>query len=215
MLTLAEKLDPKHTALVVVDVQNDFCHPAGTLGRAGQDLSMVEEAMPGLIETIEEARRVRTPVIFIQTIHSPWTDSQTWLTRLPNAAGEICRQGAWGMDFYEIAPQENERVVVKHRYSAFYGTDLDVVLRALGTKTLVMTGFATNVCVETTARDGFMRDYNIVFLSNCTGAYAREEHQAALVNMSKYFGVVATSKDVRDIWKALPTAEGDSPTRVT
>lgn len=209
MTGLSEKLDPKHCLVVVVDVQNDFCHPEGVMGKAGQDLFMVEEVMPRLVEVLEEARRVGVPIVFIQTIHSRWTDSQAWLTRVPAARDKIpqlCRPATWGADFYEVGPEGDERVVAKHRYSAFYGTDLDVVLRALGTKTLVMTGFATNVCVETTAREGFMRDYNVVFLSDCTGAYARDEHQAALINMSKYFGLVATSREVRDLWKLLPTA---------
>lgn len=213
MLSLAEKVDPKHCLILVVDVQNDFCHPEGTFGRAGRDLSMVEQMMPHLVKMVEEARRVGVPVIFIQTVHSQWTDSQTWLTRHSGLylESQLCRPGTWGVDFYGVAPQEGELVVVKHRFSAFYGTDLDVVLRAKGIKTLIMTGFSTNGCVESTARDGFMRDYHIVLLSNCTAATSQEAHQAALVNMSNYSGGAVTSDEVLSIWKELPTAERPSP----
>ncbi|HLB11611.1 MAG TPA: isochorismatase family cysteine hydrolase [Dehalococcoidia bacterium] len=211
MQTLADKVDPRHCLVMVVDVQNDFCHSEGSMGRAGQDLTMVEEAMPHLVELLEEARRVGTPVVFTQAVHSRWTDSQAWSTRLHGSNVELprhCREGSWGADFYEIAPQENERVLVKRRFSAFYGTDLDVMLRALGIKALIMTGVATNVCVETTARDGFMRDYHIVFLSDCCASYDRALHQGTLRNMDNYFGQVATSKDVLDVWKKLPPADG-------
>lgn len=210
MLSLAERVEPKHCLLMVVDVQNDFCHRDGSMGKAGQDLSMVEKMMPHLVELLLEARRVGTPVIFTQAVHSRWTDSQAWSTRLHGLEVELprhCREGSWGADFYQVTPQEDERVLVKRRYSAFYGTDLDVMLRAMGIKTLLMTGVATNVCVETTARDGFMRDYHIVFLADCTAAYDREDHQASLNNISKFFGMVAASREVLEVWKGLPRAK--------
>lgn len=209
-MNLAEKIDPRHSLLLVVDVQNDFCHPDGSISKAGQDLSMVEEMMPNLSELLEEARRVGVPVIFTQAIHSPWTDSEAWSTRLHGVEVEIpqhCREGSWGIELYQVEPLENERVLAKRRFSAFYSTDLDVMLRARGIKSLIMAGVATNVCVETTARDGFMRDYHIVFLSDCTAAYDRQEHYSALHNMSKYFGVVAGSKEVIETWKTLPDVE--------
>ena len=118
-----------------------------------------------------------------------------------------CREGSWGIELYQVEPQANERVLAKRRFSAFYSTDLDVMLRARGIKSLIMAGVATNVCVETTARDGFMRDYHIVFLSDCTAAYDRQEHYSALNNMSKYFGVVADSKELIEAWKTLPGVE--------
>lgn len=205
-MNLLERVDPKSSLLLVVDVQNDFCHPKGSMSAAGQDLSMVGEMMPRLSELLGEARRVGTPVIFTQAIHSPWTDSEAWSTRLHGVEVELprhCREGTWGTELYQIEALEDERLLVKRRFSAFYATDLDVMLRARGIKTLIMAGVATNVCVETTARDGFMRDYHIVFVSDCTAAYDRQEHHATLHNMSKYFGVVASSAEVIEAWKTL------------
>lgn len=210
MLTLAEKVDPKKCLLLVVDVQNDFCHPDGSMGRAGQDLSMVDEMMPPLLNLLEEARRVGTPVIFTAAVHVPWTDSQAWATRLHGANVDMphhCREGSWGAELYEVSAREDERVLVKRRFSAFYATDLDVMLRALGTRALIMSGVATNVCVETTARDGFMRDYHIVYASDCCASYDRGEHEGTLRNISKYFGQVSTSSEIIGIWKGLPSAE--------
>ncbi|MDP2726569.1 MAG: isochorismatase family cysteine hydrolase [Dehalococcoidia bacterium] len=212
MLSLADKVDPKHCLLLVVDIQNDFCHPEGSMGRAGQDLSMVDEMMPHLLEVLQEARQVRAPVIFTQAVHSSWSDSQAsntpWRTRLDVLKEEVprpCLEGSWGADLYEVTLNEGERALTKPRYSAFYGTELDVMLRAMGIKTLLMTGVATNVCVETTARDGFMRDYQIVFLSDCCATYDRAQHEATLTNIDKYFGMVTTSKEVLNIWKGIAT----------
>lgn len=213
MLTLAEKVDPKHCLLMVVDVQNDFCHAEGSMSRAGQDLAMVDEMMPQLLRLLDEARRVGAPVIFTQAVHSPWTDSQAWSTRLHGLDLELprhCREGSWGAELYELTPRDDERALAKRRFSAFYGTDLDVMLRALGTRALIMTGVATNVCVETTARDGFMRDYHVVLMSDCCASYDRAEHQATLTNISKYFGQVAGSSEVLNVWKGLPSAEKKS-----
>ena len=210
MLTLAEKVDPGRCLLMVVDVQNDFCHIEGSMARARQDLSMVDEMMPNLIELLEQARRVGAPVIFTQAVHSRWSDSQAWATRLHGVNLEVpkhCREGSWGVDLFEVTPWEDERVLVKRRFSAFYGTDLDVMLRALGIKTLLMTAVAPNVCVETTARDGFMRDYYVVLASDSCAAYVRAEHQATITNISKYFGQVATSEQVIKAWKDLPAVK--------
>jgi len=97
-----------------------------------------------------------------------------------------------------------ECIVTKHRYSGFINTDLDLILRAQGIQTLIMTGTATNVCVESTARDGFMLDYYIVFLGDCTGTGDRNLHEATLQNISGAFGVVCNSTDVSAHWATVP-----------
>src|SRR5919206_1561317 len=157
--TLAEKVDPRQAALVVVDVQNDFCHPDGAAGKRGRDLSQIAGMAEHLTHLLEEARRVSLPIIFIRTEHGPWTDSESWLGRSKTEADQrvrTCVEGTWGCDFYGVAPESGERIVVKHRYSAFRGTDLDLILRAPGIRTILIGGIATNVCVETSARDGYM-----------------------------------------------------------
>jgi ureidoacrylate peracid hydrolase len=101
-------------------------------------------------------------------------------------------------------------VVTKHRYSGFVGTELDMVLRSHGIKTVVMTGEATNVCVETTARDAFMRDYYVAFVSDCTASGSQAAHDATLVTMGRHFGTVLTSDDIVSTWiqlGALPQRE--------
>jgi ureidoacrylate peracid hydrolase len=92
-------------------------------------------------------------------------------------------------------------VVTKHRYSAFVGTDLEQVLRALGRRSVIMTGEATNVCVESTARDAYMRDFFVAFTSDCTASTSQDAHEATLYTMGKHFGEVVTSDEVIAAWQ--------------
>ena len=101
-----------------------------------------------------------------------------------------------------VRPEPGDAMVTKHRFNAFRNTDLDTILRARGVRTIVMTGVATNVCVETTARDGFMHDYYVVFTDDGTAAYAEEDHEATLRNIARYFGQVVDLADLRQIWMA-------------
>jgi ureidoacrylate peracid hydrolase len=201
--TLSEQVDPKVAALLVIDMQNDFCHPEGVSGKRGRQLTMTIEMAPRLEAFIKQCRRVDMPVIFVKTIHYPWTDSPSWVRRLDKDSGDsVCRPGTWGAEFYAaIQPEEGEIVLTKHRYSAFLGTNLDLILRSRGIRSLLISGVGTNVCVESTLRDGYMRDYYIVLLEDCVGATDRELHEATLKNVRLHFGAVSNSNEVRKLWK--------------
>ena len=202
---LREVVSPAAAALLVVDVQNDFCHERGAFGRLGIDLRAIQQGVATLLGLIDAARRVGLPVIFVKTHHDRWTNSPAWLTRGPRTVGEICAAGSWGAQFYRVEPAAGERVVVKHRYSGFYMTELEVILRALDRRGVLVTGVATNVCVESTARDAFMRDYHVVLVEDCAGAPTKEEHEAACANIRHYFGHVLDSRGVMALW---PRTEG-------
>ena len=203
VLSLEEKVDPKHTALIVVDVQNDFCHSEGAFGRRGRDMSSVQSMVHTLVDLIAKARTANVPIIFVRTSHGTWTNSDVWLERAKDVSVSeipICSDSSWGAEFYTVKPEPGDKIVVKHRYSAFYSTDLDVVLKARGIKTLVLTGVATNVCVETTARDAYQRDYYVVLVDNCSATFSIEDHQATLRNIRNHFGIVATADEVVRAW---------------
>jgi ureidoacrylate peracid hydrolase len=204
--TLNDLVDPAKAALIVVDVQNDFCHPDGVLGKAGAPTGAAMEMIPRLQRLLDAARQSGTKVIFVQTIHESVTDSEAWRARSGGRVHEICRKDTWGSAFTGIAPGVDEPVVIKHRYSAFINTRLDSILRTFKTKTLIMTGVSTNVCVESTARQGLMLDYDVVFLGDCTAAYSQAEHDGALRNIAMHFGTVATSEDVMRAWGRVPLA---------
>jgi len=198
-------LAPDRSVLLVIDVQNDFCHDDGVFGQAGIQLSAIQAAVENLLSLIEAARSAGLPIIFVRTHHDRWTNTPAWLTRhVRRGRGvEICATGSWGAEFYRVSPTLEDRVIVKHRYSAFFGTSLEVVLRSLGRPTLLVTGATTNVCVETTARDAFMRDYQVVLVEDCTGAPTKEEHEGTLHNMRTYFGQVTDSPMVAALWREL------------
>ncbi|UFT99173.1 cysteine hydrolase [Radiobacillus kanasensis] len=201
-VSLIKRVDPKHTALMVIDMQNDYCHEEGYLAKQGLDVSMVPKMIQPLKETIEEAEKNSVPVIYVRTVHQDSTDSETWTRRLKdkNQSG-LCRKGTWGASFFHLEPKKKDVVVTKHRYSAFIHTRLESVLRTYGVETIVLAGVSTNICVESTARDGFMLDYDVVMLSDCTGAFSQKEHDMAVENVDKYFGSVSASEDVINAWK--------------
>jgi ureidoacrylate peracid hydrolase len=193
-------LAPERSVLLVIDVQNDFCDAAGAFGRAGHDLTHVQAAVARLVAFVAAARGARVPVVWVRTQHDRWTDSPAWLDRKARAGGQICRTGTWGADWYRVSPAPDECVVVKHRYSAFVGSRLPVVLRALGRSTLLLGGVTTNVCVESTARDAFMRDYEVVLVEDCSGALTKGEHDAAVHNLRTYFGRAVDAATVEGGW---------------
>ena len=131
---------------------------------------------------IDAARDARMLIVFVRTIYdepflSPALAEQYLRRGYPNS---ICLTGSRGAEFYDgIGPldEPNEILITKHRYSAFWGSSVDLVLRTNGIRTLVLTGIATEVCVESTARDAFFRDYQVVVPEDCVGSYSEERQK--------------------------------------
>jgi ureidoacrylate peracid hydrolase len=207
--TLKDRCDPRYAALIVVDVQNDFVSPEGSAGKRGDDVGAAIAMIPNLTRLIEEGRRVGLTIIYIRTTHSDWTDTPSWIYRTSQKSGlSTCREGSWGAEFYDgISPLPSERVVIKHRYSAFINTDLNTVLRARGIQSVLVCGVATNVCVETTARDGYMYDYYVTMIDDCSAAYDAKLHMGTLENIRRHFGLVASSNEIIGSWSGLPVKQ--------
>jgi ureidoacrylate peracid hydrolase len=199
-------LSPDWAALLVIDVQNDFCHEKGAVSRLGFDMAPVRRAVRTLSGFLKAARQVEVPIIFIATEHGEWTNSTAWMTRGPRRGGEVCAVGSWGAEFYQVTPVPGDRIIVKHRYSGFVGTELEVLLRARDRRSVLMTGVSTNVCVESTARDACMRDYHVVMIEDCCGALTPAEHEAALQNVRSYFGRVLDSSAIAAHWRSKEKA---------
>jgi ureidoacrylate peracid hydrolase len=210
---LADRFKPGKTALIVIDIQNDFCHNQGSFAKRNFDLSHVEKAVVNLMSFIDECRQFDLPIIFVRVIHSDWTDSPSWLGRFGGTGKEmlVCRLNSWGAEFYKVEPRKSDCVITKHRFSGFWGTDLDLILRSKGIETLLICGVVTNVCVETTARDAFNLNYNVILVEDCCGAYFPEEHTSTLNNIRKYFGIVADSKHLMRIMEKVGGWVKDTP----
>lgn len=200
MTDLVQKLHPRHTTVLVVDMQNDYCHPNGALARNGTDVSSTDAILPGLSALLEAARAAGAKIIFIRTTHDDWTDSlaRKSLPRLKKMP--VCRTGTWGTEFYGVAPGPGDYVITKHRYSAFLETPLDLVLRSNGIQTLVVTGVSTHTCVDCTARDGFQRDYFVVVPADCTATYSPQVQEATLANLERHYGDVSTAQEIMRAW---------------
>jgi nicotinamidase-related amidase len=177
------------SALLVIDMQKFFLDPASPSFTCG-GLAII----PTIKRLVEAFRRENRPVIFTQHVHHPDNiDSgiMKWWWE------GMCIEGSPESEIHrELAPLPSEKVVLKHRYSAFYNTDLETVLRCLKVEDLVITGIMTNICCESTARDAYFRDYRVFFLANGTGSINEEMHLASLLNLAFGFAYVTTSDDI-------------------
>jgi biuret amidohydrolase len=161
-----ERIDPSTTALIVVDMQNDFVAAGAPMeSRAGREM------VPRLNQALACCREQGIPVIYTAHVHRAGGADQGLLAHAPAICrGEALVVGSSGAAIFpEVAPRDGEIVISKHRFSAFYGTDLEIILRGLGVTTVVITGVTTENCCHATARDAFFRDFQVVFLSDATG----------------------------------------------
>jgi nicotinamidase-related amidase len=174
---------------MVIDMQKFFLDPTSPTFTCGG-----MAILPMVKALIEIYRAARRPIIFTKHVHhSNNSDAgiMDWWWK-----GK-CIEGTPDSEVHPfIAPLPNEKVVTKHRYSAFYNTDLETVLRCLKVEDLVITGIMTNMCCESTARDAYYRDYRVFFLADGTGSINEEMHLASLLNLSFGFAYVTTSETI-------------------
>jgi ureidoacrylate peracid hydrolase len=195
------ELDARRTALLVIDVQNDFCHPNGFFARFGFDVSPCTRVTSAIARAVEVARRVGMPVVWTMSTNSDPPVHRLLPARFRRpAAGERPPDqfvpGSWGWSIVDgLEPLPGEPVVRKPRYDAFLYTALEDELRARDVTTVVATGVITNCCVDTTARSAFMRGFDVLVLGDCVATFAEERdlHDASLRNLSQLFAVVGDS----------------------
>jgi nicotinamidase-related amidase len=203
--TLAEVVDPRRAALLVVDVQNDYCAPDGVLAREGGDISMTRAVVPNVIEMVDAARRHGVKVVWIQQTSLPGgaSDSPAWIYMKRRNGNHVdrCVDGTWGQQFVAgLCPQGDEPIVKKHRSSGFVGTNLDLILRSNRIETTVVIGVMTEGCVESTARDAAFYDYYVVLTPDCMASDVLAWHEASLTTMSGRHDVVPGREIVR-LWE--------------
>jgi len=208
--SVEERLDPAHTALFIIDMQKDFCLDGFATSKAGRPLDAARSIVPRLQDLLAAAREAGALVCHIGfwTLEDHLSDSGPWLAqrrRATYASDRIAMAGSEGAEFIdELAPAEGEHVVHKHRYSAFKGTDLDMVLRGRGIRTVVPTGVSTNVCVESTLRDAFEHAYYVCVPRDGCASWDMSLHDATLRTVDARFGVLTTVEEVTRVWRARP-----------
>jgi len=180
------RLQPAKSALLVIDMQRFFLDAGSPTFTCG-GLAIIEN----LRRMIEAFRGAGRPVIFTRHVHHPDSlDSgiMEWWWE-----GK-CLEGSPESEIHpDLAPLSGEKVVFKHRYSAFYNTDLETVLRCLKVEDLVVSGVMTNLCCESTVRDAYFRDYRVFFPADGTGTIDEEMHLASLLNLAFGFAFVTMS----------------------
>lgn len=215
LLSDAERLDPAHTALVLIDIQNDFCHPEGCFGLLGNDLGMMPELARRSRGLLDAARRRGMLVLFVRATYDGEVLSgplaETYHRR--QFTDSQCLEGSVGADWYgDLRPDPaaaNEVVVTKHRFSAFRGSDIDLYLRSNGIRTVVFAGVVTSGCVESTLRDAFFSDYYVAVASDCVAEASEDRHRASLAKIEQAFGVVRSAADIAGIWDAARSVRPD------
>ncbi len=196
---ILDKFDPKHTALLVIDMQNDFCAEGGHIHNKDGKIEHLQEIVPILLATIDNARKVGAKIIFVRSdysedyLHAPLKEQF--------GDSRFALGGTWGAELYKVRPEKSDLIITKHTYDAFTGTELDSFLQTKKIQTLLMAGIISNVCVESSARTGFMLGYFIIMVKDCIGYRRKHLHEVALENISRYFGLVKTSQELLSLWE--------------
>jgi ureidoacrylate peracid hydrolase len=220
-------LDPSRTAVIVVDMQNDFGSEGGMFARGGVPVDAIQAAVEPTARVLAAARRAGMKVVYLKMQFEPDL-SNAGSPDAPNrrrhvafgvgaavaapdgSESRVLIRDTWNTDIVdELVPEEGDVIVPKHRFSGFFETELDDLLKAQGIEYLVFTGCTTSVCVESTLRDAFFRDYKCLLLSDCTAEpvgseLPRTNYEATLTLVERFFGWVTESRVLLEALEAAP-----------
>jgi len=199
MAALLESIDaqlrPEHTALLVIDMQNDFCHEDGYLSRERDyKVDYAVDVADRIAQLTASLRPLGVHIVWVRSIY----DFKYLTPAYQVKRGEegCCLENSWGADYFRIAPADGDVVIDKHSFSGFHDTRLHEELQKKGIRTLVLTGVATNVCVDSTLREGFFLGYNIVLAEDCVGSNSKAGHEGTLATVRNNIGTVASSEEI-------------------
>ena len=179
------KLNKGSTAILVVDMLNDFLKPGGKMVLEGGGV-----LIPPMRRLLNRARKVGMPVVYVNDCHRQGLKEDREFKK----RSEHCIEGTWGAEVIgELKPKKKDFVVLKHRFSGFYETDLDLTLKDLCIDTVVVMGVVTNICVRSTIHDAFFRGYTVLVPRDCVMATGEREQESSLYDIETHFGDVMSS----------------------
>jgi len=210
-------IDVSKTAVIVVDMENDFCSKGGLMDRVGVNISMIQNIIGPTKKLLTAARKAGIPIIYLKmgynsdlsdlgvndhAIRSRFYSIVGDTINAPDGTiGRLLIRDTWNTEIIpELKPYASDIVLFKTRFSGFYQTRLDSTLKIVGIKNLILVGCTTSVCIESTVRDAMFRDYVSVVLQDCTAEpdgfdFARSNHEASLFIIQAEFGWVSDSKE--------------------
>jgi ureidoacrylate peracid hydrolase len=206
--TLPELVDPRYTAVVVIDIQNDFCSPKGHFASYGKDVARMQPAVDRAISFVAQAQELGMRCIFLQQASLPGgrMDSPAWLrfkTR-DGKAPDYTVPGTWGWQFVDgLTVRDGDWVVEKFRPDGFIGTNLDHILRTQGIQSLILLGTTTEGCVESTVRAASYHDYYTVVVSDAVASPMAELHEGSL----RFFRARYPTHTSAEVLEAIRTAK--------
>lgn len=203
------EMDLKRTAVMVIDMQNTFVSKGGMFERSGRDMSAIARTIEPNKNIIKAARDKGVKVVY--AVHrltsnlrevGPFSRFRFNAGLSPEMKNSSILEGTWGTEIIdELKPRDDEMVIVKRRFSAFSGTELDMMLRTFDIRYLIFTGVATNVCVESSLREASHLQYLPVLVKDAVAAWPPERQQSSVDNIREIFGWVTESRNVLDILK--------------
>lgn len=178
-------------ALLLIDLQNDFCHPDGAFAAGGLRLADPDALVSSVNALAAQARRAGVPVVWARMVYESEADVGLLARRGPGIANHALRRGTWGVELMAgLVVSSGDHFVDKRRFSAFFGTGLAELLRRLGVDELVVGGVRSDFCVESTVRDAFFRDIPVTVVRDAVAGYLPELHEASLRVMGTVFADV-------------------------
>ena len=211
-------MDPKKTAVVLIEYQNDFTSDGGTLHGAVQDVMEKTDMLSNTVETVQKAREMEATII-----HAPITFTSDYHELSPNPYGILkgvvdshaFRQGSWGAEIVKDLTPEPQDIVVegKRGLDAFATTNLDFILRNRGITTIALGGFLTNCCVESTMRTGYEKGFDVITLKDCTATLSEEEQRLAVEKNYPMFSRPMEHEAFLQEIEGQTTAEGQASGR--
>jgi len=190
-------LNVKGTALIVVDIQNDFCHKDGTFAKQGLDVTPLQKIVPEIISFIDKVRKRGIPIIFSKQIEANDISPENLNRQFKSGKLKtVCAPNSWGADFYLVQPKTKDIVLEKNTYDLFSNPQLQEILNKNKVKMLIVVGVNTDICIDTTVRRAFTEGYFIIVPYDLVATVNVKVHKHFLKIFNRFFGEVMSSQDL-------------------
>ena len=198
---VSDQIDPRHTALLMVDMQNDFAHDEGIFVKKwGKTNRWIKSIIPQCRSLLAAAREAEVATIHLRVINDVLRNPVSWHNFWGPPSCVV--DGTWGAEFVnDLKPSEDEVVITKYTYDGFVDTQLDSVLKKVGIKTLVFAGADSDVCVRDTAAHGFALGYTPVFAGDALAADNEVAHTGVLQSFGEHYGKVVSTEEIVAVWR--------------